>query len=51
MATKAGASFITKTCEKKIFEECRGIDDQWDMDLMDMTKYAKENDGIHLSLK
>lgn len=23
-----------------------GIDDQWDVDLMDMSKYRKENDGI-----
>lgn len=23
-----------------------GIDDQWDVDLMDMSKYSKENDGI-----
>lgn len=23
-----------------------GIDDQWDVDLMDMSKYAKQNDGV-----
>ena len=23
----------------------KGIDDQWDADLMDMTKYSKDNDG------
>lgn len=23
-----------------------GIDDQWDADLMDMTKFKKENDGV-----
>ena len=27
-----------------------GIDDQWDMDLMDMTQLAKENDGVQYVL-
>ena len=27
-----------------------GIDDQWDADLMDMTRYAKYNDNIHFIL-
>ncbi|XP_062600457.1 uncharacterized protein LOC134262084 [Saccostrea cucullata] len=27
-----------------------GIDDQWDADLMDMTKFSKENDGVRFVL-
>ena len=27
-----------------------GIDDQWDADLMDMSKYAKDNDNVHFIL-
>lgn len=27
-----------------------GIDDQWDADLMDMTKFKKENDGVQFVL-
>ena len=31
---------------QKAMVNVNGINDQFDMDLMDMTKYAKENDGV-----
>lgn len=49
MVAKTRNPQSTKRCLETFQENeiiALSIDDQWDVDLIDMSKYSKENDGI-----
>lgn len=49
MVAKTRSPQSTKRCLETFQENeiiALSIDDQWDVDLIDMSKYSKENDGI-----
>ncbi|VDH96281.1 Hypothetical predicted protein [Mytilus galloprovincialis] len=54
MATTTGTIQFTKRPLKRSFQRNRviviGIDDQWDVDLMDMSKFSKFNSGYNFIL-
>ena len=48
MVTTAGGVSLQRPLRRKFKRNrviSKGIDDQWDADLMDMTKFSKDNDG------